>query len=137
VTEEPHVHADPVPVEDDELPPPMEVEDIPEFHSHENVKSAVDESKPLGVQSSVWRLGAAGLLISSVIEDQAAFLAELEPNTIYFYSDLGGSEKLTHSEATMQKVYVALSSQGLSEGQIINAVSAMQNSGIYFRESDV
>ncbi len=133
MTEEPHVHEDPVPVEDDELPPPTEVEAAPEEHTHETLEGPPQR----GIQASVWRLGAAGLLISSVLEDQAAWLADLEPNTIYFYADLGGSDKLTHSEATMQKVYVALSNQGLSEGQIINAVSAMQNSGIYFRESDV
>jgi hypothetical protein len=122
-----------------ELPPVEEVEEVPDDDAPtpDPVHSAIDASKPLGVQSSVWRLGPGGLLLSSVIEDQAGWLASLEPNTIFFYADLGGSEKLTHSEETMQKVYVALSSQGLSEGQIINAVSAMQNSGIYFRESDV
>ena len=37
----------------------------------------------------------------------------------------------------MQKVYRALASVGMSEGQIISAVSAMQNDGILFRERSI
>lgn len=88
------------------------------------------------VGASVWRLGPGGTLLASVIEAHAGELAESDRNAIYFYADLEGSSELKHDEGTMQKVFVALSDQGLSEKQIVNAVNAMQNAGIYFREAN-
>lgn len=89
------------------------------------------------VEASVWRLSPGGNLISSVIERHAGAIAEMEPNTIYFYADLGGVDKLTNTDETMQKVYQALSSVGLTEGQIVNATNAMQAAGVLFRERAV
>lgn len=39
-----------------------------------------------------------------------------------------------HDDETMHKVYRALSSVGLDDKNIINAVTRMQNDGILFRE---
>lgn len=39
-----------------------------------------------------------------------------------------------HDENTMQKVYDALRAAGLKKQQCLNAVTQMQNAGIYFRE---
>lgn len=75
-------------------------------------------------------------MITSVIEGLAPSLAETDSKAIYFYADLYGSSELKHDEGTMQKVYTALSEQGLSEKQIINSVNSMQNAGIYFREAN-
>jgi len=94
-----------------------------------------EQIKVDGVDAAVWRLGPNGILISSVREEHAGWLAEAEPNTIFFYADLDSSATLVVTEDTMQKVYVALSAQGLQEGQIINAVTAMQNAGIHFVET--
>lgn len=88
------------------------------------------------IGASVWRLGPGGTLLASVIEKHAGFLAEAEPNTIYFYADLEGSSELKHDENTMQKVFQALSEQGLTEKQIVGATNAMQNAGVYFREAN-
>jgi hypothetical protein len=126
-----------------ELPPSdedVEVEGAPEFESLEDmpdppVDSAHDVTTLTKVQASVWRLGPGGVLIQSVFEDQAAFLAEIEPNTIFFYGDLDSSAILTVTEETMQKVYSALAAQGLNEGQIVHAVTQMQHAGIYFKEA--
>jgi hypothetical protein len=41
---------------------------------------------------------------------------------------------VTHDDRTMQKVYKALMDAGLTPQQIVNAVFAMQNSGVLFRE---
>ena len=41
---------------------------------------------------------------------------------------------LTHDWDTMQKVYDALAMVGLTDQQITDAVSIMQNAGILFRE---
>lgn len=89
------------------------------------------------VEASVWRLSPAGFLVSSVIEAHVGTIAELEPNTIFFYAELGNSTELKNDDETMQKVYKALASVGMSEGQIINATSAMQSAGILFRERAV
>lgn len=89
------------------------------------------------VEAAVWRLGPGGHLLNSVYEQDASWLAESEPKSIYFYADLNRNEDLTHSDETMQKVYRALADQNLNEGQIINAVSAMQNAGIFFREREI
>jgi hypothetical protein len=118
--------------EEIELPPIPEVEDVSEGEEHEHTH---EESQPLGIQASVWRIGPAGLLLNSVFESQAAWLAEQEPNTIIFYADLDSSAALVTTDETMQKVYTALSNQGLAEGQIINAVNAMRDAGIYFSEA--
>lgn len=83
---------------------------------------------------SVWRLDPGGHLLTSVVERQASWMAEREPDVIYFYADLGGSTELINKPETMQKVYQALANVGLSEGQIINATTAMQIAGILFRE---
>jgi len=45
-------------------------------------------------------------------------------------------QKLTHTDDTMQKVYQSLRAIGLTDTQIIDAVTEMQNRGIYFREAD-
>lgn len=39
-------------------------------------------------EASVWRLGAEGLLITSVFEGHAASLAEQAPSIIYFFAEL-------------------------------------------------
>ena len=39
-----------------------------------------------------------------------------------------------HDDQTMTKVYAALMGEGLTEQEAIDAVSAMQNVGILFRE---
>lgn len=117
-----------------QLPPPeeaSEVEDADHEHTHD------EEPEIPKVEASVWRLGPGGLLITSVFENQVAWLAEAEPNTIFFYGDLDSSAILTVTDETMQKVYTALADQGLSEGQIVSAVSKMQHAGIYFKESGV
>ena len=88
------------------------------------------------VGASVWRLGPQGTLLSSVIEAHAGELAASDRQGIYFYADLEGSSELKNDEGTMQKVYSSLGEQGLSEKQIVNAVNAMQNAGIYFREAN-
>lgn len=93
-----------------------------------------EEVKPPSIEASAWRVSSAGLLITSVVERHVAELAEFEPNTIFFYADLGESTELKNTEETMQKVYRALASVGLTEGQIMSAYSAMQNDGILFRE---
>ena len=92
------------------------------------------EEEPLGVQASCWRLSNNGLIISSVVERHVDWYAESEKDGLYFYAELGSPTELKNSEETMQKVYSALAGVGLSEGQIIDALSAMQNSGILFRE---
>lgn len=89
------------------------------------------------IESTVWRLGPGGILITSVVERHAGWLAEQERDAIFFYADLSDSDLVTSDEGTTQKVFQALSSVGLSEGQIINAVNRMQQSGILFRESAV
>lgn len=43
-------------------------------------------------------------------------------------------QNLTHTDETMQKVYQSLRIVGLTDIQIIDAVTEMQNRGIYFRE---
>jgi hypothetical protein len=88
------------------------------------------------IGASVWRLGPGGTLLSSVVEHHAADFAASDREAIYFYADLEGSSELKHDEDTMQKVYSALGDQGLSEKQIVNAVNAMQNAGVYFREAN-
>lgn len=40
------------------------------------------------VESSVWRLGPGGSIISSVFERHAGWMAEQEPATIFFYANL-------------------------------------------------
>ena len=108
-------------------------------------EAAVEEPPPLDfneppypdVEATVWRLGQGGMIISSVAERHAAELAGREREAIYFYADLGTSNEVKHDEETMQKVFKALAGQGLSEAQIINAVNAMQNNGVLFRESAV
>lgn len=44
-------------------------------------------------------------------------------------------QELTHSQGTMFKVYDALKDVGLTKQQAIDAISSMQNNGIYFREA--
>lgn len=88
------------------------------------------------VGASVWRLGPGGTLLASVVEAHAGDAAQMDRQAIYFYADLEGSSELKHDEGTMQKVYTALGEQGLSEKQIVNAVNAMQNAGVYFREAN-
>lgn len=98
----------------------------------------MSETKPEGssrIEASVWRVGADGALIISVSERHASALAEKDSDSIYFYGELESSTELTHTEETMSKVFDGLASVGLSEKQIINAVSKMQNAGIYFREA--
>lgn len=41
---------------------------------------------------------------------------------------------VTHDDSTMQKVYKSLMDAGLMPEQIVNAVFAMQNAGVLFRE---
>lgn len=89
------------------------------------------------VEANVWRIGPGGVLISSVVERHAAWLAEQEKGTIFFYADLGESGLVRSDEGTTQKVFQALASVGLTEAQIINAVNRMQQEGILFRESAV
>lgn len=98
---------------------------------------SVTEEPPPGVEANVWRLGAGGVLISSVVERHAAWLAEQERDTIFFYADLVESGLVRHDDETMQKVYKALTSVGLTEAQIINSVNRMQQEGILFREAAV
>lgn len=100
------------------------------------LEQAVEEAfQPPKVEASAWRVASSGPLITSVVERHVADLAELDSTgVIYFYAELGSPTELTNTEETMAKVYQALGEVGLSEGQIINAVSAMQNSGILFRE---
>ena len=88
------------------------------------------------VDSTVWRLGSGGLsrMISSVPERHATLLAEQDPGAIFFYADLSQSDLVTSDDETAQKVYRALASVGLTEGQIIQAVNKMQQDGILFRE---
>lgn len=99
------------------------------------IEADINESSEK-VGASVWRLGPGGTLLASVIEEHAPTLAESDRQAIYFYADLEGSSELKNDEGTMQKIYVALGEQGLSEKQIVNAVNAMQNAGIYFREAN-
>ena len=61
-------------------------------------------------------------------------MAEAAKDTIFFYAELEGSSKLTHDEGTMHKVFSSLAESGLSETQVVSAISCMQNSGILFRE---
>lgn len=86
---------------------------------------------------SVWRLSLSGLTIISVDECNAARMAEVEPDAIYFYGELGAPSPLKLTQETMVKVHQALGSVGMSENQIINAVNGMQSAGIYFRESAI
>lgn len=99
------------------------------------MSSSAPETADARVGASVWRLGPGGTLLASVNEDHAPALAEADRQAIYFYADLEGSSELKHDQGTMQKIHDALGAQGLSEKQIINAINAMQNAGIYFRES--
>jgi hypothetical protein len=112
-----------------ELDPEIVVEEVETPHPHE-------EDMP-DIESSAWRLGPGGLLISSVVERHAAWLAEQEKETIFFYADLGESGLVKNDEETSQKVFRSLASVGLTEGQIINAVNRMQQDGILFREAAV
>lgn len=89
------------------------------------------------VEASVWRLSPGGFMLSSVVERHAGTLAEMEPNTIFFYAELGGVDKVVSTPETMQKVYQALSGVGLTEGQLVKATNAMQAAGIVFREREV
>lgn len=93
-----------------------------------------ESSVHTGVESSVWRLGPGGLILSSVVERHAAELAEHEPGTIFFYADLGGSTSVVASETTKKKVFMALAGAGLSEAQILTATNAMQASGVVLKE---
>lgn len=101
------------------------------------VSSIVEEPAPPRIESAVWRLGPGGTIISSVPEQLAATLAELEDPAIYFYADLQSSDKLKNDEETAKKVYRALGSVGLTERQIIVAVNRMQQDGIVFRDSAI
>lgn len=112
-----------------------EIAEEPAVEVEAEVVDQVQEALPEKVEASVWRLGPGGLLLSSVYEFQAAWLAESEPQSIFFYADLEGSANLTATADTLEKVYRALAAQGLSERQIIDAVADMQNQGLYFRES--
>lgn len=94
----------------------------------------MDQSRTRKVETSVWRLGPNSVLMFSVAAHLAPAMAELEPDAIFFYAELEGSAELTHTHETMDKVYKALANVGLSEGQILGAVSGMMNSGILFRE---
>lgn len=89
------------------------------------------------IESTVWRLGPQGMIISSVVERHVAQLAENDRGSIYFYADLQDSDLVRSDEETSQKVFRSLASVGLTEGQIINAVNRMQQDGILFRESAV
>lgn len=88
------------------------------------------------VGASVWRLGPGGTLISSTTEELAIRSASSDRQAIYFYADLDGSSELKFDSTTMDKVFDALGAQGLSQNQIIGAVNAMQNAGLYFREAN-
>lgn len=97
----------------------------------------VEEIVQQGVEAVVWRVASDGMLITSVVERHAAWLAENERDAIYFYADLTQSDMVRSDEETSQKVFRSLASVGLTEGQIINAVNRMQQDGILFRESAV
>jgi hypothetical protein len=49
-------------------------------------------------------------------------------------SKLGFADTVMCYENTMAKVWAALHKTGLDDSQIVNAVTAMQNEGILFRE---
>lgn len=87
-----------------------------------------------GIEASVWRLFPGGTLISSVVEKHAAASAEMSPEVIFFYAELGNSARLTNTAKTIDKVFGALAAVGLSESQILKAINKMQADGIYFRE---
>ncbi len=112
-----------------ELDPEIVVEEVETPHPHE-------EDMP-DIESSAWRLGPGGLLITSVVERHVADLALNDKGAIYFYADLAESGMVRNDEETSQKVFRSLASVGLTEGQIINAVNRMQKDGILFRESAV
>lgn len=103
----------------------------------ESAPSTVEEPIQVGIESTVWRLASDGMLINSVVERHAAWLAENEKTAIYFYADLSDSELTKSDEETSQKVFRSLASVGLTEGQIINAVNRMQQDGILFREAAI
>lgn len=42
--------------------------------------------------------------------------------------------ELDHDENTLRNVYLALQDTGMSDEKAIEAINAMQNRGIYFRE---
>jgi hypothetical protein len=90
-----------------------------------------------GVEANVWRLGKDGVTITSVIERHVDFFVDHDPQSIFFYAELGSPTTLKNDEETVQKVFRALAGVGLSEAQIVNAVNQMQNSGILFRERAV
>lgn len=119
-----------------ELEPDMELPGTVVFDGENPAPLAESESSP-AVEATVWRLGPGGMLISSVVERHAAWLAEQEKETIFFYADLGESGLVKNDEETSQKVFRSLASVGLTEGQIINAVNRMQQDGILFREAAV
>lgn len=86
-------------------------------------------------EASVWRLGAGGTILTSVPESVVNDLVAQESDEIiYFYADLEGSSQLTVDAETLDKVYDALATIGITEAQAINAVNAMQARGIIFRE---
>jgi hypothetical protein len=43
--------------------------------------------------------------------------------------------RVTHNDGTMQKVYQAMRKSGLEDQQVVDAVMAMQNAGVLFREA--
>lgn len=113
-----------------EMAPEAVVEEVP-------VPAILEEPAPPPIESTVWRLGPGGMLITSVVERHAADLAQNDKGGIYFYADLADSSLVKNDEETSQKVFRSLASVGLTEGQIINAVNRMQQDGILFRESAV
>lgn len=81
----------------------------------------------------VWGLSSSGVIISTT-EETARLMASRDSNVIFFFADLGASNEVTHSEETLYKVRDALFSVGLSDKQVLDAINAMFNSGIIFRE---
>lgn len=85
------------------------------------------------VSSLTWRLGSTGAFFSTS-EEFAAFAATSDKESIYFFADLGASSKVTHDEDTLHKVREALGTVGLSEKQTMDALNAILNKGLVFRE---
>ena len=50
------------------------------------------------------------------------------------YDEMTGGEVVDNGAETMEKVYFALSRAGLSDVEVTNAVTELQNAGILFRE---
>lgn len=84
-------------------------------------------------EASVWRLGPMGLLLASTPESMAAQFAEDNPQSVFFFAELG--ENLTHDENTIFKLASVLENYGHPYDEVVNIINDLQNTGLFFREA--